>query len=69
MQTSKFLSLTDDNRGVFEILAINMAAAKRGTAEIDMQETIYRIGLEHDIDPWEIDEAAKLYNQEIKQIA
>jgi hypothetical protein len=60
MQQNNFPSVNEDNRGVFEILTSTMVAAKREGVDANLLTHLHKIGEMHNIDPWDIDQAAKM---------
>jgi hypothetical protein len=55
-----FPSVNEDNRGVFEILTCTMVAAKRGSLEVKMMDSLYNLAKTHNIDPWDLDQATEM---------
>lgn len=57
---SNYPSVTEDNKGIFAILTQTLVVAKREGVEEQMKRPIYEIGMKHDIDFWDLDEASEL---------
>jgi len=56
-----YLSVNEDNKGVFEILTQTLAEAKKSNGAWNISNKIYDLGKAHDIDPWDIEiEAQKI---------